>query len=81
MLGYMVDTSQPKARTAGVEFDVISSTRRLRAQVSYQTLGAGRDSRSPSEWESLVRGMSTQLQKLVDDGQRNGSCGAVSCLM
>lgn len=71
-MGYTVDASRPKARIAGVEFDVFSSTQRLRAHVSYETLGGDRASRTASEWETLVRGMPGKLQALVDEGQRGG---------
>ncbi|MET3826523.1 hypothetical protein ABIC16_002216 [Sphingomonas sp. PvP055] len=81
MMGYTVDASRPKARMAGVEFDVFSSTQRLRAHVSYETLGGGRESRTATEWETLVREMPGKLQALVDEGQRNGRCGTEECLM
>lgn len=81
MMGYTVDASWPKARTAGVEFDVISATERVRAQVSYETLGGGRNSRTATEWEALVRGIPGELQHLVDEGQRNGWSGPMNWMM
>lgn len=81
MMGYTVDTSRPKARIAGVEFDVFSSTQRVRAHVSYETLGGNRESRTASEWETLVRGMPGKLQELVDREQRDGPCGTANSVM
>lgn len=81
MNGYSVDVSRPKARDTGVEFDVFSSTDRVRAHVSYETLGADRATRSATDWEALVRGIPDKLQKLVDQAQRNGSCGPTVCTM